>query len=853
MAVSDAQALLLQVSADTSKALKQLDGLSKKLSGVADDAERTSKRAAGSLDKFFGKTDPGKALDKIFDSTRFKVLDTGAARIGLFGSALESLGPAGLAAAAAVGTVAAAFAGAREAAKFADDISDTANRLHVTTDALQEYRYAIRLAGGEEKGADEALEAFNVTLGKAQAGLPKALKAFKELGFTQDQVKGFTDADTALKAVVERIAGLSDVQKDAVISQLGLDGIKPLIEDGVASMQRLRDEAHKVGVVMDADLVKRGGELNDQFETVAKVIDVQLKSALVDIGPILLGLLGIMGDLARAAGSVADAFRSVQDKTTQGLQRQLDDLKARRANGPSFVDSIKDVAVANIPLVGPALSAARAQGETKAGLDAQIASIEAELAKRQKANTAPPVTPTRELIDQSKTKTPKAGPADQTDQLDKAAQASLDAATKAAARATAQLAETIEARAEAEQKALDAERDETLDKLKAQEKDILKSKNDAHKAEQLALIKKARIEVENQHLAETELLNRQTAAAKIERAQAQVDADTELRVAGLQREEDHLNALAQLTGSTVLRAEFEREALTRAQEREAVQAQAEVDRAQAELEAAQALHDEAKIIAAQNHLRAAQAAQAALPQQQTDAEAIQRRQQELDAHPLKAWTEAARDFNREAESAGVRALDALATGLADAIVNAHSLGDVAKNVFRQMIADLLAASIKRDILGPLLSAGGALLGLPPVPAHAEGGRVQGPGTGTSDSILSWLSNDEYVVNARAARKHGALLEAINSGKPLPRFAAGGKISALPNLTAPSRVSLPANPGAAPSVSQSFDLRGAVVTEELYARMQAIGQQSAAAAVSRSARLADRQFPQRSATLQILGT
>ncbi len=46
-------------------------------------------------------------------------------------------------------------------------------------------------------------------MGKAQAGLPKALKAFKELGFTKDQVKSFTDADAALKAVVERIAGLT--------------------------------------------------------------------------------------------------------------------------------------------------------------------------------------------------------------------------------------------------------------------------------------------------------------------------------------------------------------------------------------------------------------------------------------------------------------------------------------------------------------------------------------------------------------------------------------------------------------------------------------------------------------------
>lgn len=48
-------------------------------------------------------------------------------------------------------------------------------------------------------------------------------------------------------------------------------------------------------------------------------------------------------------------------------------------------------------------------------------------------------------------------------------------------------------------------------------------------------------------------------------------------------------------------------------------------------------------------------------------------------------------------------------------------------------------------------------------ALAGGGRVVGPGTGTSDSIPALLSNGEFVVNAAAANRHRALLEAINGG------------------------------------------------------------------------------------------
>jgi hypothetical protein len=53
--------------------------------------------------------------------------------------------------------------------------------------------------------------------------------------------------------------------------------------------------------------------------------------------------------------------------------------------------------------------------------------------------------------------------------------------------------------------------------------------------------------------------------------------------------------------------------------------------------------------------------------------------------------------------------------------------------------------------------------------HASGGPVSGPGTGTSDSILAWLSNREFVEPADAVRAPGVLpvLEYIRRHKELP--------------------------------------------------------------------------------------
>lgn len=60
--------------------------------------------------------------------------------------------------------------------------------------------------------------------------------------------------------------------------------------------------------------------------------------------------------------------------------------------------------------------------------------------------------------------------------------------------------------------------------------------------------------------------------------------------------------------------------------------------------------------------------------------------------------------------------------------------------------------------------------------NAKGGLIEGPGTGTSDSIPSMLSNGEYVINAAAVNKLGiGTLDAINAGKmPSTSTASAGK-------------------------------------------------------------------------------
>jgi hypothetical protein len=66
------------------------------------------------------------------------------------------------------------------------------------------------------------------------------------------------------------------------------------------------------------------------------------------------------------------------------------------------------------------------------------------------------------------------------------------------------------------------------------------------------------------------------------------------------------------------------------------------------------------------------------------------------------------------------------------------------------------------------------------PGFARGGPMRGPGTGTSDSILAWLSNKEYVMSAKATAfwGEGFMNSILNLKNPFAGFSMGGFVDAL---------------------------------------------------------------------------
>ena len=170
---------------------------------------------------------------------------------------------------------------------YASSLGETAQQLGVTTKALQEYRYAAGQAGIEQAEMDAALAKLTRTMGEAAAGAKTPSEAFAKLGI---DVKSFIasgkDAGDLIPQIAEKLKGLSsDSERAAVLVDLfGRAGQKlmPLLSDGAAGVNNLRDAAQKLGIVLSPEQIARADEAADKYEALKTALSARIAGIVSD-------------------------------------------------------------------------------------------------------------------------------------------------------------------------------------------------------------------------------------------------------------------------------------------------------------------------------------------------------------------------------------------------------------------------------------------------------------------------------------------------------------------------------------------------------------------------------------------
>jgi hypothetical protein len=260
-----------------------------------------------------------------------------AGATGSLGTVLTSLGPVGIAAAAAIGGLTLGFVAlqnaTRNAVKSLAEIDGTAQQLGVSIETVQEFRFAMLGIGEDAATADAALLAFSRSLGQLNTEIgQRARGALEELGFTDAEIKNMGTVEEALPRIADRIAALDNAAAQAAIAQkLGLEPMLELLQQGSAAFDQAAVRAREMGYVIDTELIRRAGEFDDKWTQAAAAIDVQMKSALIDLAPIFIDLANAIAGATTQVVGFLDQFKRVEDRANRSLYRRMSELQEERA------------------------------------------------------------------------------------------------------------------------------------------------------------------------------------------------------------------------------------------------------------------------------------------------------------------------------------------------------------------------------------------------------------------------------------------------------------------------------------------------------------------------------------------
>lgn len=316
---------------------------------------------------------------------------------GLGKSAFGGLAAGATAALAPILSLAGALAGAKSAMAEFSKMADVSARLGVPVERLQELRFAAEQSGMAIDNFDVAFRRFIRRSSEAAKGTGAAKDAFKELGIQlRDNDGRLKQSDKLLGEVAD---ALQKVQNPADKLRLAFklfdtDGaaMVNVLAKGSAGLDEFAQKARQLGIVVDEHLINRAAELQTEFETATRILDLQFKQALVNLAPIIVGIAERAARLASDIRGLIDSMRGLENQGAQSLDGRMRKLGLERLDVEKQIADIREMQRNMVPDASGGYTWERELGEWNNRLK-QIADEESRIIEILKGRETAPVAP----------------------------------------------------------------------------------------------------------------------------------------------------------------------------------------------------------------------------------------------------------------------------------------------------------------------------------------------------------------------------------------------------------------------------------------------------------------------------
>ena len=215
----------------------------------------------------------------------------------------------------------------REAVDFFDAIEKGASKLGVTTDFIQELRFAADQSGVGIQTAELAFQRFARRANEAANGSGEARNAIAELGVSLRNVDGtLRRSEDTFRDALEALAG-REAQERLRLGFKLFDSEGVVVVNLAGDFDRLAQSARELGVVVDEDIIRGAAEAKGQLDALQQVAGAELRTALVKLAPLLIKVAQAFASVADFAGAAFDRVADFLDLDPIGLKAVNDRLR----------------------------------------------------------------------------------------------------------------------------------------------------------------------------------------------------------------------------------------------------------------------------------------------------------------------------------------------------------------------------------------------------------------------------------------------------------------------------------------------------------------------------------------------
>lgn len=246
--------------------------------------------------------------------------------------------------AALAGLATAAISAANNVASAGDQIDKESQKLNMSREAYQEWSYVLSQNGADIAQLGSGMEALVDKMKAAGEGSEEVSGMFGELGISMDAVKSATPEE-AFEMVVHGLQGMTDETRKAQIAQELLGGsgaeLMPLLNSTAEATDKLKQEAHDLGLVMSDDAVDAAVKYTDSMDKMKRVGTALFQN--------------ITAELLPGFTMIADGFVGLatgQEGATDQIKAGISDIVGKVKDMlPMILDVIQEV----LPLLGTVL------------------------------------------------------------------------------------------------------------------------------------------------------------------------------------------------------------------------------------------------------------------------------------------------------------------------------------------------------------------------------------------------------------------------------------------------------------------------------------------------------------------